>query len=207
MVNNFRFQGQYYDAETGYHYNHHRYYDPKTGRYLTPDPIGLGGGINPYVYVENDPVNAVDPFGLDAIYINYDGYPVNTGYGFYLPLGHAGVVAVDPKTGETRYFEFGRYDNEQCGKVRAPKVPNVKIGQDGLPTQDSLQALYHYLSKYFGKGSNIFPLYYADSDYRATIDFAERFSKEHSCYSIWDNNCKTFAQSAATACKENQKCE
>ena len=63
-VNNFRFQGQYYDQETGYHYNYHRYYEPKTGRYLTPDPIGLAGGINPYVYVENDPVNLVDPAGL-----------------------------------------------------------------------------------------------------------------------------------------------
>jgi len=64
VVDNFRFPGQYYDAETGLHYNWHRYYDPKTGRYLTPDPIGLAGGINPYVYVENDPVNLVDPLGL-----------------------------------------------------------------------------------------------------------------------------------------------
>jgi RHS repeat-associated protein len=64
VTNNFRFPGQYYDSETGYHYNYHRYYDPKTGRYLTPDPIGLAGGINPYVYVLNDPVNAIDPEGL-----------------------------------------------------------------------------------------------------------------------------------------------
>jgi RHS repeat-associated protein len=40
VVNNFRFPGQYYDTETGLHYNYHRYYDPSTGRYLTPDPIG-----------------------------------------------------------------------------------------------------------------------------------------------------------------------
>jgi len=46
------------------HYNWHRYYDPDIGRYLTPDPIGLAGGINPFVYVLNDPVNLVDPEGL-----------------------------------------------------------------------------------------------------------------------------------------------
>jgi len=56
--------GQYYDVETGLHYNYHRYYDPATGRYLTPDPIGLEGGINLYVYVQNNPSNYVDPLGL-----------------------------------------------------------------------------------------------------------------------------------------------
>ncbi|WP_457548253.1 RHS repeat-associated core domain-containing protein, partial [Aeromonas caviae] len=39
-----RFQGQYYDAETGLHYNRHRYYQPDTGRFITPDPIGLPVG-------------------------------------------------------------------------------------------------------------------------------------------------------------------
>jgi len=64
IENNLRFPGQYYDMETGLHYNWHRYYDPETGRYLTPDPIGLDGGMNLYVYVRNGPVNFVDPEGL-----------------------------------------------------------------------------------------------------------------------------------------------
>jgi len=44
-----------------------RYYQPETGRYLTADPIGLEGGIDPFVYVDNNPVNRVDPKGTDVI--------------------------------------------------------------------------------------------------------------------------------------------
>ncbi len=65
IVNNIRFPGQYYDAETGFHYNYFRYYNPSTGRYLRPDPIGLAGmDPNLYGYVLNNPVNFVDPYGL-----------------------------------------------------------------------------------------------------------------------------------------------
>ncbi|WP_165857447.1 RHS repeat-associated core domain-containing protein [Marinobacter sp. JSM 1782161] len=61
--NPLRFQGQYYDPETGLHYNRHRYYNPTNGRFMTPDPIGLAGGLNNYQYVPN-PTGWVDPLGL-----------------------------------------------------------------------------------------------------------------------------------------------
>ena len=63
-----RFTGQYEDSETGWHYNWRRYYEPETGRYLTPDPIGLRGGVNAFGYAGGDPLGAVDPWGLYTVY-------------------------------------------------------------------------------------------------------------------------------------------
>jgi RHS repeat-associated protein len=61
---NARFPGQTYDAESGLFYNGFRDYDPRTGRYVEPDPIGLKGGLNLYAYVNGNPVDRVDPKGL-----------------------------------------------------------------------------------------------------------------------------------------------
>jgi len=91
VVNNFRFPGQYFDKETGLHYNYHRHYDPGIGRYLRPDfhnitsTILVGRAlefsdvfdqfprtalgypndvVNPYLYVSNNALNWIDPYGL-----------------------------------------------------------------------------------------------------------------------------------------------
>jgi len=63
--NPIRFQGQYFDEETGLHYNRHRYYDPDTARYLSQDSVGLAGGTNLYRYAPN-PLTWIDPLGLTA---------------------------------------------------------------------------------------------------------------------------------------------
>jgi RHS repeat-associated protein len=55
--------GQYFDAETGNHYNYFRNYDPSIGRYIESDPIGLDGGLNTYLYVNASPLTLVDPTG------------------------------------------------------------------------------------------------------------------------------------------------
>jgi RHS repeat-associated protein len=64
ITNNLRFPGQYFDSETGLHYNCNRYYIPSIGRYLTTDPIGLNGGIHLFAYVNNNSINFSDSYGL-----------------------------------------------------------------------------------------------------------------------------------------------
>ncbi|MCP4043727.1 MAG: RHS repeat-associated core domain-containing protein [Gammaproteobacteria bacterium] len=58
--------GQYFDNETGLHYNYFRDYDPSTGRYIESDPIGLIGGLNTYEYANSDPIFWTDPMGLTS---------------------------------------------------------------------------------------------------------------------------------------------
>jgi RHS repeat-associated protein len=63
--NPLRFPGQCYDAETGLHYNYFRDYDPKIGRYVQSDPVGIWDDLNTYNYVFSSPVQAFDIFGLE----------------------------------------------------------------------------------------------------------------------------------------------
>ncbi len=80
---NVRLPGQYYDQETGLHYNYFRYYDPRTGRYITADPLGLAGGVNIYTYALNNPLYWIDPYALD-ITVSFNP---NAAAGF----GHVGL--------------------------------------------------------------------------------------------------------------------
>ncbi len=77
QVQALRFQGQYFDVESGLYYNRFRYYDPDIGRFVSQDPIGLKGGNNLYQYAPN-PCGWIDPLGLagnpaTATHITYQG--------------------------------------------------------------------------------------------------------------------------------------
>ena len=128
-----RFQGQYCDAETGLHYNRHRYYDPQLGRFTTQDPISLAGGVNLYQYAPN-PVLWVDPLGLNR------------------------KLSDCPKNKKTTYYGDSRRDSLRQAK-RDAGVPvtqhprkvdrqEVRDGHGGIlryPTGEPVKAReYHY---------------------------------------------------------------
>jgi RHS repeat-associated protein len=73
-----RFQGQWFDAETGLHYNNSRYYDPRIGSYISMDPVPLLGSLNGYQYVP-DPLRWIDPLGLVPEYQPLDAQGRPTG--------------------------------------------------------------------------------------------------------------------------------
>ncbi|MDR6927579.1 RHS repeat-associated protein [Pseudomonas sp. BE134] len=127
--NPLRFQGQYFDAETGLHYNRNRYYNPGTGRFLTPDPIKLAGGLNNYQYVPN-PTGWVDPLGLSS------GCPGNAGNGVNdstassvaesSPVAPAPAEDLDWKSvvpAKGKYKGQSRVDHVQLHNVDNPAKP------------------------------------------------------------------------------------
>jgi RHS repeat-associated protein len=67
-----RFPGQYYDEEVALAYNYFRNYDPGLGRYVQADPVGLAGGLNPYLYANGNTLSSIDPLGLDVKVVTSD---------------------------------------------------------------------------------------------------------------------------------------
>jgi RHS repeat-associated protein/uncharacterized repeat protein (TIGR02543 family) len=118
FVFNLRFPGQYYDAETGLHYNYFRDYDPRTGRYSESDPIGLNGGINTYGYVSNNPLSYTDPLGLTQ-----SGAFIGGRIGSW--VGGIAGEAVDPLGGGLPGSIIGALIGKSAGDVISDAVMNA----------------------------------------------------------------------------------
>jgi RHS repeat-associated protein len=116
--NPLRFQGQYFDAETGLHYNRHRYYNPGTGRFLTPDPIKLAGGLNSYQYVTN-PTGWVDPLGLHQCPGSDSATPTKAGNYLDKPANANGSLNIGAGTNPIEGYYNIDID---------PKAPGVHAG-------------------------------------------------------------------------------
>ncbi|MBJ2211967.1 RHS domain-containing protein [Pseudomonas carnis] len=122
--NPLRFQGQYFDAESGLHYNRHRYYNPDIGRYLTPDPVRLAGGINGYRYVPN-PTGWVDPLGLSCKKTNCPEGP----YSVIVPGG--GLAAHEAAGGHLMEKHVGKTDQQLLDRLRQePHIPAASTFHD-----------------------------------------------------------------------------
>ena len=128
---NLRFQGQYFDDETGLHYNTFRYYDPEVGRFVTQDPIGLVGGDNLYSYAPN--TNGwIDPWGWKCIPNKVAGTArearakeiFGKRYGKQNVLSERylrtadGKIAKDPLTGEGRRLDFVVKNSDGSGTAK-----------------------------------------------------------------------------------------
>ncbi|KPW41173.1 YD repeat-containing protein [Pseudomonas syringae pv. apii] len=109
---NLRFQGQYFDVETGLHYNTFRYYDPEIGRFTTQDPIGLLGGENLYQYAPS-PIGWIDPWGL---------CPDNVKWGNYLRKIGGGVAPAGMRNPHAHHIVF----KEGNGKLMKAYISKSK---------------------------------------------------------------------------------
>ncbi|WP_272942686.1 RHS repeat-associated core domain-containing protein [Rheinheimera nanhaiensis] len=154
--NPIRFQGQYYDSESGLHYNHFRYYDPQTGRFISQDPIGLLGGINHYQYAPNH-INWIDPLGLmakpedcpkfagKAVIHKYQPTAGN-------PFGHYSVEIISStKTSHThQVITEGTTTIVDVAECK-PSVPVVAVAEVDLPDAHAAQ-LYQSAVEYIDMG-------------------------------------------------------
>jgi RHS repeat-associated protein len=134
---NLRFAGQYADEESGLHYNRHRYYDSETGQYLSPDPIGLAGGVNPYGYVAN-PLKWVDPLGLcktdNSAHNGADYQRFKDYYTQYEKYGAGGVREL--QNGRYRF-----YDNVKPSRTSGA-MKGARLVREWDPTTGSKRTWY-----------------------------------------------------------------
>jgi uncharacterized protein RhaS with RHS repeats len=186
-----------------------RYYDPRTSVWISVDPLAdQTSDWTPYHYVHQNPLKYIDPDGRDAILIVFPSYMVDTETKLgKQPLGHAGILLIDNKTGLTKYYEYGRYSTEDGtkGRVRNVAISNVVIDPEtGKPTQESLNKVLEQISKNSGQGGEIQGAY-VEGDFKVMNDYAqaklkesnpqykEEYDKDRKPYKLLSNNYGTFA--------------
>jgi len=123
VENNLRFPGQYFDADTGLHYNWHRMYDPQTGRYTQVDPIRFAGGDgNVYRYVFSNVVNFHDSLGLWTFGFDFS---VTAGFGGGATAGYTIAIDSNWTVGIVRHSGGGGYGGVGAAGAAQFQVTNA----------------------------------------------------------------------------------
>ncbi|MCW7550929.1 hypothetical protein OO184_24130, partial [Photorhabdus sp. APURE] len=130
---NFRFCGQYEDRESGLFYNRHRYYESETGQYLSPDPLNLAGGVNPYSYVHN-PANWIDPLGLAGCD----------------PTGYHKRKALRTDVYNAQRPTAGRHATKHINAKDINEAKNLSVGKGSLDKRPEASYFPEYASKVAG---------------------------------------------------------
>jgi RHS repeat-associated protein len=120
----FGFAGGHFDPDTGLVRFGARDYDPTIGRWVSKDPARFEGGANPYVYVENDPIERTDPFGLYPTYEQCAGI----GNAYTATCILVGCVPVAPGivSGAACVLVcagLGQILNDECNREREKRQP------------------------------------------------------------------------------------
>jgi len=123
-----RFPGQYADSESGLFYNHHRDYDPKLGRYIQSDPIGLWDGINRYAYVKSAPITGADPTGLSGFICTHSFLDDGTGNPVPGSVILEGCRQLFSGSNNEDGSSILGFRNRACGSSPCPEPP----GDDGI---------------------------------------------------------------------------
>ena len=131
----FRTQTKYYDVESGLLYYGMRYYDPRSGKWLSRDPLGEAGGLNMFAWCRNDGVNKYDVHGaipvghggaMQGVKLGSDGRPVNSG-----------SVIHDTRSGTGAAYTLGElYDWEDTTQARFKRNRKMRdtIERDQIDT-------------------------------------------------------------------------
>ena len=168
----FRFATRYWDPETRLYCYGYRYCDPASGKWLSRDPLGERGGTNLYAFVNNDPVNLVDPLGL-ALYA-FDGTWCHAGQRD--PLSGKSLVSNVRKfhlahTGLGHYIP-GVGNAQECG-------PAMRIlgGATGLGARDKLDQMWQLLESRFRRGDRVVDIVGFSRGAAMALEFANMIKK------------------------------